>query len=170
MEIINKKDDESRSERILWDNILQRTTPQGRNVWGFSNDDTHSNAATGYSFNVFVMPDNTLTNFNAAMYAGHFYAVARVARREGLRLGGTNDNLIGQTPEITNITVNKKTASIIIEAKNHTRIDWISDGKEIASGNTINLISKKEEIGSYVRANVIGTGGIAFTQPFIVEK
>ena len=44
MEIINKKDGDSYSDRILWDNILTKTMPE-RPVWGFSNDDTHSVSA-----------------------------------------------------------------------------------------------------------------------------
>ncbi|MCL2550294.1 MAG: hypothetical protein FWE78_05145, partial [Methanimicrococcus sp.] len=47
LEIINKIDGESKSDRILWDNILKKTMPHGRSVWGFSNDDTHSTNATG---------------------------------------------------------------------------------------------------------------------------
>ena len=169
MEIINKKDDESRSDRILWDNILQRTIPQGRNVWCFSSDDTHANADTGFSFNIFVMPENTLENFRAAMYAGHFYAVARVARREGFPRLGPSDNLTIATPAITGIIV-ENPGIISITAENHTRIDWISNGNVIFTGDTINVNNVKGPIGSYVRANVIGPGGVAFTQPFVIEK
>jgi len=169
MEIINKKDDESRSDRIFWDNVLMRTIPQGRNVWGFSNDDTHSNQATGFSFNIFIMQENTLENFRDAMLTGSFYAVARISRREGFLPGGSSDNLNLPTPVIRNITINNP-GVITILAENYNRIDWISNGKVIASGNTINLSRvRRALIGSYVRANVIGNGGVAFTQPMVIN-
>ena len=165
MEIINKKDDESASDRILWDNILKKTVPQNRNVWGFSNDDTHNKDHTGFSFNMFVMQSNNTDNFKSAMLSGSFYAVARVSKRE---LG---DSFIGNgpTPIIKNITVNKTEASITITSDNTEKIEWISDGKVIATGSTINL-KECENVGSYVRANISGPGGIAFTQPFVLNK
>jgi hypothetical protein len=61
MEIINKKDDDSYSDRILWDNILKQTMPE-RPVWGFSNDDSHSVSGTGFSYNMLLLPENNLGN------------------------------------------------------------------------------------------------------------
>lgn len=84
MEIINKIDNESRYDRILWDNILKVMMPEGRNVWGFSNDDTHSLNATGYSFNMMLMPELTIASTREAMENGTFYAVSRVSRVDGI--------------------------------------------------------------------------------------
>ena len=161
MEIINKADGESVSDRILWDNILKQTMPE-RPVWGFSDDDSHGVNAVGYSFNMFVMERNDLDNFKSAIVNGNFYAVARAARRE---LGQTFLGR-GPTPVITNIAVNERATTITITAENIHRIDWIADGVMIARGSTLRLKDHKEQIGSYVRANLIGPGGIAFTQPF----
>ena len=161
MEIINKKDNESASDRILWDNILQKTISRNRFVWGFSNDDTHRVGDTGYSYNVFIMSSNTTDNFKKAMIAGNFYAVAKVSKRE---LGDINTDGISP-PVIKEITVNNSDFSITITADNYSRIDWISNGKFVIAGETIK-IKEHENIGSYVRANIIGSGGIAFTQPF----
>ena len=162
MEIINKKDGESFSDRILWDNILKKTIPQGRYVWGFSNDDTHNATDTGYSFNMFLMPANTTGDFRTAMNAGSFYAVAKVARREL----GSSFVASGPTPVIKSVSVDSAAASITIDASYADRIDWISDGKVIATGSTFVLPEHAGDVGCYVRANVIGPGGIAFTQPF----
>ena len=165
MEIINKKDGESASDRILWDNILHRTMPEGRFVWGFSNDDTHYNSDTGFSFNVFVMPANTTENFRSTMLNGNFYAVARVSKRElGSLFVGT-----GPYPEITNIVTNESALSITITAQHAEDIDWIADGVVIFTGETILLEDHRDDISSYVRANIKGPGGIAFTQPFRVN-
>ena len=163
MEIVNRRDGHSVSDRILWDNILAQTMPQGRFVWGFANDDSHRNSDIGYSFNVFVMPENTLENFRYAMQGGRFFAAARAARRElGSDFMGT-----GPVPVIVNIETDNSSMSITINAENYSRIDWISNGRVIADGNTIKLNAQRNNrLGSYVRANIIGPGGIVFTQPF----
>ena len=166
MEIMNRQDVDSINGRILWDNILRRTVPQGRFVWGFSNDDSHSAKAVGPSFNVFVMPANTVDNFRAAMVYGRFFAVARVARRElGQAFVGS-----GPVPVVRNIVVDDDAASITITAEHYTGIDWIYGGNVIVRGNTVNVAEHQHEIGSYVRANIIGPGGISFTQPFGVVR
>lgn len=165
VEIINKKDGDSASDRILWDNILMKTIPQNRYVWGFSNDDTHLAADTGFSFNMFVMPSNTIDNFKSTMASGAFYAVAKVSKRElGASFVGS-----GLTPVIKNIEVNETADSITITAENFDKIEWIADGKVIATGANINIKDHYSEISCYVRANISGPGGIAFTQPFAIE-
>jgi len=162
MEIINKKDGESASDRILWDNILTQIIPQGRSVWGFSNDDTHEVGNTGFSYNMFVMPENTTENFKAAMISGSFYAVAMYAHRE-LGEGFKSD---GNMPVIKDIKVDDKAVSITITADFANKIEWIADGFVIAEGETLNIMEHAGKISSYVRANIMGYGGIAFTQPF----
>jgi len=162
MEIINKRDGESASDRILWDNILQVIIPQGRYVWGFSNDDSHGANGVDHSYNVFVMPANNTDNFKAAMKSGAFYAVARRARREqGPGFPGNR----GAPPVINAITVDATAATITINASNTATIDWVSNGSVIASGATLDL-TDHPGAGIYVRANVMGPGGVAFTQPF----
>ena len=162
MEIINANDGDSKSDRILWDKVLVRTIPHGRYVWGFSNDDSHSNDEIGYSFNIFVMPENTLENFISAMVSGSFYAVGRILKLGiGASLIGT-----GPVPLVKGIEVDDAAASITITAENYDKIEWISNGKVIASGNTIRVGMLGNKVGSYVRANIIGSGGIAFIQPF----
>jgi len=175
MEIINKSDIDSASDRILWDNILMKTMPQNRSVWGFSNDDFHATSGSqvlGRSYNVFLMQSNTVDNFLSAMTNGNFYAVARVARRElGNSFIGT-----GPVPHISSIAVNENEASITITAQNITRIEWIANGAVIQSNSTttnstLNLQNfTPAEIGSYVRVNIRGPGGIIFTQPFMIIR
>jgi len=166
LEIVNRWDRDSINDRILWDNILRETAPQGRLVWGFSNDDSHSVEGVGFSFNMFVMPANTLEDFRYAMIQGRFYAVARVARRElGRNFVGS-----GPIPAIRNIIVDDDAVSITIIAEHYTGIDWIYGGNVIAQGNTIRVADYQGDIGSYVRANIIGPGGISFTQPFGIVR
>lgn len=166
MEIINKLDGDSYSDRILWDNILKETMPEGRFVWGFSNDDTHSNDATGHSYNMMLMPSNNPENVRASMENGTFYASAKVAKREGYTI--TDISVINdyQPPIITNIQVDNDEDTITIEGDYYNEIEWIADGNVIATGNTIDLNDHEGEVNSYVRAQLKGDEGISFTQPF----
>ena len=48
-----------------------------------------------------------------------------------------------------------------------SRIDWLTEGTEtVAQGDTVAV--RSGAMGLFVRANVIGPGGVAFTQPFRV--
>lgn len=183
MEIINKIDNESRSDRVLWDNILEETMPEGRFVWGFSNDDTHSLDATGYSFNMMLMPELSQEDTRTAMETGAFYAVSRVSRPDGINAAlpdgrtmpgsGTKDTLYlleQETPSISDIEVDEQENAITITGDNYDEIEWIADGKVIATGETLDLNDYEDEIGSYVRAQLKSDTGIAFTQPFGVEE
>lgn len=166
MEIINKLDGDSYSDRILWDNILKETMPEGRFVWGFSNDDTHSTAATGHSYNMMLLPSNNPENVRKSMENGTFYASAKVAKREGYTI--TDLSVINdyQPPIITNIQVDNDEDTITINGEYYNQVEWIADGKVIATGNTIDLNDHEGEINSYVRAQLKGDEGISFTQPF----
>ncbi|AET70168.1 putative metal-dependent phosphoesterase, PHP family [Desulfosporosinus orientis DSM 765] len=183
MEIINKIDNESRSDRILWDNILKDMMPNGRFVWGFSNDDTHSINATGYSWNVMLMPSLSQDATRTAMETGAFYAVSRVSRRDNINAklpngndmpgSGTPDTLylLNQTsPSISNIVVNQKDNSITITGQDYNTIEWVADGDVIATGTTLDLNDHENEINTYVRAQLKSSTGIAFTQPFGVKE
>lgn len=183
MEIVNKIDNESRCDRILWDNILKETMPEGRFVWGFSNDDTHSLDATGYSFNMMLMPELSREETRTAMENGAFYAVSRVSRMDGINAtlpngksmpgSGNTDTLylLDQvTPTISNIQVDDAENAITISGQNYDQIEWIADGEVIATGKTLDLNDYEDDIHSYVRAQLKSDTGIAFTQPFAVAE
>lgn len=179
MEIVNKIDNESKTDRILWDNILQQTMPEGRFVWGFSNDDTHSVNATGYAWNMMLMPSLSQAETRNAMETGSFYSVSRVSRIDGINATLTNGStmpgsgnantlyLLDQsTPSISNIEVNQEENTITVSGADYSLVEWIADGTVIATGSTIDLNDYESEIGSYVRAQLKSNTGIAFTQPF----
>ncbi|MBC2578776.1 PHP domain-containing protein [Clostridium sp. DJ247] len=166
MEIINKKDGDSVSDRILWDSILQETMEKRNPVWGFSNDDTHNVNNTGFSYNMMLMPKNNKENVRESMETGTFYAVAKVAKREL----GMDFEAQGPTPVIENISVDQEKNSITIKGENYNTIQWIANGQVIATGNTLDLNLYEDEVDSYVRAQLLGDGGISFTQPFGVNE
>lgn len=161
MEIINKKDGDSASDRILWDNVLTEMMP-GDPVWGYSNDDAHSNSALGFSYNMHLMPELTEDAFRHSMETGAFYASAKVANRE---LGGDFVSE-GMTPTISNIVVDDNEDTISITGVDTESVRWISEGQVIAEGAEIDLDDYIGKAGAYVRAELVGPGGITFTQPF----
>jgi len=167
MEIINRRDRETYSDRILWDNILKVIVPQGRNIWGFSTDDSHSSAPSenGNSYSMLIMPSLTEDDAKEAMENGQHYAVAKVSRIE---LGENFYGLDAYPPRIKSITVD--TDGITITTENVTKIDWISDGVVIGTTTTTTSVFDESKVGLYLRANLIGPGGIAFTQPFIISQ
>ena len=164
-EIFGVNDGETKNERYLWDRTLMITAPQGKNVFGISNDDAHSTSAVGRSgWTMFVMSENTVENIRTAMGTGSFYASAMMAVDEGI--DARNSGL--PTPIISSITTDGNI--ITVEGDYYDTIEWIADGVKIAAGNTIDLLEYKEEIGSYIRFQLKGDGGISWANPILLKR
>ena len=65
--------------------------------------------------------------------------------------------------------MNEDEQSISIEGKNYNRVQWISNGKIIAEGEKIDHIAASQNIGCYVRAQLLGKGGRRLTQAFVLD-
>lgn len=167
MEIVNKvSDKDSYSDRILWDSVLQETLPE-LNVWGYANDDAHSVGALGYDYNRLLLPSLSEAEVHAAVKSGAFYSTALVAKRElGSDFKGDRTK---PAPTITNIAVDQNDDAITIEGNNYNRVEWIADGKVIATGETLDLDTVSADVDNYVRAQLIGDNGISFTNAFGLE-
>ncbi len=72
-------------------------------------------------------------------------------------------------PLFTNVVVDEADDTITVEAENALVVHWIADGKVIHVGNTIDLDDYSDEIRNYVRAEAYGTGGVMYTQPFVLD-
>ena len=71
--------------------------------------------------------------------------------------------------EVTSIAVDDAEDTITINAENALYIRWISDdGVVVAEGNSIDL-DECENIGSYVRAEIISEGAVTYTQAFLLN-
>jgi hypothetical protein len=70
-------------------------------------------------------------------------------------------------PKVTNITTNNNVISIAAEHWNV--ITWISDGKVIHQGPSIDLAANMDQIGAYVRAEIWGEDVMLYTQPFLLR-
>ena len=72
-------------------------------------------------------------------------------------------------PIFTNVAVDENEDTIALTAENALVVHWIADGKVIHVGNTIDLDDYSDEIGSYVRAEAYGYGGVIYTQAFVLD-
>jgi hypothetical protein len=147
-------------DRRKWDSVLYRLMPE-RPVWGFANDDTHTDAHFGRNRNVFVLPELTKDHIFNAMKNGHFYFFVPVEQ-------GTRPSV-----RLTGVEATDETVRLQVEG-DFERIEWI----------TYNPFTKESEIvgegvefslkalsvpAPFVRAVVICEKGRTYTQPFGVK-
>ena len=165
IEIFNLRDTTDRADRILWDTLLQYTIPQGKNVWGFSNDDSHALDDIGVTQEIMLMPELSNEALRTAMENGTFFACSKYARYEmGEEFVGTGDYA-----QISEVIVDDDADIISVVASNYDVIEWIADGEIIATGATLDLKQYSDEIGCYVRFQIKNEGGIVCSQPFVCD-
>ncbi len=143
-------------DRETWDGILTRIINE-RPVWGFSNDDMHSmSSQLGHNYNIMLLPELTEHWVRQSMIHGNFFYVHSPHAHHG-----------PPPPFIRSISVNERDGRISIQTRGHDRIEWISDGNVIYTGDEIDL-DATSALGSYVRAVVYAADSDALigTQPF----
>ena len=148
------------NDRILWDQILQRTMP-ARNVFGYSGDDTHNNEQLFRNYNYMLMEDLTLEELKEAMRRGKSYFCYEPK--------GSGE---GKAPRIGAIEVDENRKTITIEADGMVHWIYATDKTSSAAssarstivgiGNTFCYAGYQ---GSYVRAYITNTFGETCTQP-----
>ena len=148
MEVVNQLD-RYPQDRAKWDNVLTMLMPD-RPVWGFSNDDSHRIGHIGHCYNVFLLSDLKENEFRDAMKTGQFY----FANGKG-------------SPKLNEIEVDNDEGIVNIEAEEKERVKWFSNGVIIAEGENFNF-RESANVGSYIRAEIKGEEGVAYTQPFAV--
>lgn len=149
------------NDRVIWDRLNTTLIPTGKMVWGFATDDAHLMSEVGQCCTMMVMRENNLAEFRQAMHAGSFYGVARVSPFDGLVAP------FGDPPVIRDVEVSF--AEIRITAENYYRIEWVTEGSRYVADGEV-LEPHRFDVGSFVRANVLGPGGVAFIQPIRVFK
>jgi hypothetical protein len=171
IEVYNAFDRPTRTDRVLWDGLLKAIIPEGRNVWGFANNDAHTNEDVDTCFMDFILPEYSQANVRTAMENGTFFAVSRYDW--GDRIGTTMEY-----PTVTSIAVDDVNDTITIIGKNTDTIKWIADGVIIQTDeisvngvcmSTIKLQNHSEDISCYVRAELNGAGGRTLTQAFVCD-
>ncbi len=173
IEVYNAYDRPTCNDRILWDELLQVMIPEGRNVWGFANNDAHNYEDIDTAFMDYILPEFSMSNLRTAMTNGCFFAVSRYDA--GNRIG------TGKAyPQVTSIIVNDEDGndSITIIGKNTQNIKWIANGEVLKTTSiekdgvvvsTINLQDYSDDITCYVRAELEGTGGKTLTNAFVCD-
>lgn len=168
MEIVNGKDNVSRADRALWDELLQVVIPEGRNVWAFSDDDSEQLYEIGNSFELFPLKENTEENVKQAMADGSFFSASKFDKTDRQNeFEGT-----GEVPLVKKIIVNQEdnTISVVVdENRDCSKIEWIANGKVISDDYTIDLNDFENELGCYVRFQLHGEGGVTYSQAFELQ-
>ncbi len=168
-DINSGKNNRTRYDIDLWDNILQLTLPQGRNVSGITFSDGHLIDEYDRAFTMMCMPENTVENLRTCMENGTWFSVARYARKDlGEEFVGTGD-----PPAVYSVTVDNDTDTVSFEGGEYDYIKWISNGKVIREGTDCTSLClddfTDEELGMYVRFQITGDGGILYSQAFPVH-
>ena len=166
MEICNNTDNCTRSDKILWDNLLRVVIPTGRNIWAFADDDSEYIDEVGRSFEMFVLPENTVENVENAMVNGNFFACCKYLKTPTRQDEFDGD---GNVPLVSNIIVNQEENTITVvpdESRNCQSIQWIANGNVISTDYTIDLNDYEDLLGCYVRFQLRGTGGMTYSQAF----
>jgi len=141
-------------DRAKWDAVLSVTMPE-RPVWAFSNDDMHKPEQLGRNWNILLLPELTDKEVRRGLDDGLFFFVYAPQGHAG-----------PEPPVIESITVDPRQGTISVRVSGHERLEWISNGKVIHDGETLN-VHDLPGIGNYARLMVYGTGDtIVGTQPF----
>ncbi len=176
MELVNTTDNRTHNDRYLYDETLKITAPQGRNIWGFCEDDAHDFGDVENNAQYFVMPENTQANIRTSMENGTFFACSKTSKNDWEL--GDGFEAEGPFPMVSRVTVDDDTNQISINPYNAHTVKIVADGnvigeKSVANDNdtiTFDLNDYENQINSYVRIYILGKGGICYVQPFLVTK
>ena len=149
------------NDRILWDQILERTMP-ARPVFGYSCDDAHNDDQLFRNYNFMLMEDLTTEELKDAMRKGETYFCYEPK--------GSGE---GKAPRISDIEVDEATKTITIETDG--LVYWIygTDKTSSAASSTRSSVVGIGKTfhyngyqGAYVRAFITNAYGETCTQPF----
>lgn len=174
LEIINNTDNCTRADRELWDELLSVVIPQGRNIWGFADDDSEYASEVGRSFELFPLTENNEENVKQAMINGAFFAASRYQKTTSRENEIEGDGLV---PVVTNIIVEGDTITVECDKdRGCGTFQWVSDGKVIAEDTTgscrytINLNDYSDELGCYIRFVMKSEEhGVTYSQPMELQ-
>ncbi len=143
-------------DRATWDAILT-VIAHKRPVWAFANDDMHRiNRHLGYSWNVMLVPELTDAHVREAMGYGRFFFVHSPHGHDG-----------PPPPAVSSVVADEAKGMISVAATGHERVDWISEGTIIHTGESLDL-RNFPSVDRYIRAviHAEGSDAIVGTQPF----
>jgi len=158
MEVFNQGD-RYRGDRKTWDALLSVLMPQGRPVWGFSNDDMHKPGHVGRNWNVLLLPELSAETVRTAIEQGAFFFVYAPKGHKG-----------AMPPVVKAIEVDAQKGIIRITATDYARIEWISAGRIVHRGEMMDL-AEKSNVHGYVRIvlHAKDGGSLIGTQPMRIQ-
>ena len=179
IEVLNEVNTVTRYDRVLWDQLLMYCLPYGKTVIGFSNTDAHSLKNCDSSFGVYMMQENTQDAVKKAMQSGAFFCVSKclpgndvyeIGPKEGFDV---RDEGIPY-PMFGSVEVSGHTVTVTVE--NARTLQWIANGKVIKKseiGQEPVVLNLDDIDGSenfrYIRAEILGEGGICLTQALVLK-
>ncbi len=193
MGINSATDAHTRCDRILYDQILQKTIPNGVVPWGNTFADSHNETSVNDAYTMVWMPEFTTEAFRESQEKGHYFSVSHFSN--GVELDGipeipnfneqevydTERYWLDNTPNVTRVTVDQDADTISVEGVNFNRIVWVSNGnvilreENITDGKaTLDLHQEAEWLNGnepylYVRFYITGENGICYSQPFVLN-
>lgn len=180
IDINSKTDGRTKNDRKLWDLLLQDVIPSGRSVFAIGSSDAHKLNAVDSGWTVQLMPEKSIEGLRTSLESGAFFAASHfikntkeldiLSKETGLPLGSEWEaDANAPEPVVTSITVDDDADTIALTTENAETVHWIADGEVIAVGESIDLDDYSDQIGSYVRAEIFGQGGILYTQAFVLS-
>ncbi|MBR2411971.1 MAG: hypothetical protein IKB08_09650 [Clostridia bacterium] len=189
MGINSATDAHTRCDRILYDQILQKTIPNGVVPWGNTFADSHNENAVNDAYTMCWMPELTLEAFRECQEKGQYFSVSHYSN--GVELNGmeempgfieqdvydTKAYWLDNTPGVTKITVDQDADTITVEGKDANIITWVSNGnvikrEELKDGKATLDLHKDELLAEpylYVRFYLSGDNGICYAQPMVLN-
>ncbi|MBQ3151195.1 MAG: hypothetical protein IJB86_08140 [Clostridia bacterium] len=189
MGINSATDAHTRCDRILYDQILQKTIPNGVVPWGNTFADSHNETSLNDAYTMSWMPELTLDAFRKCLEKGQFFSVSHFSN--GVELNGmeempgfveqdvydTRAYWLDNTPQVKRITVDQENDTITVEGINANIITWVSDCNvimrtELVDGKaTLDLHSEDllADPNLYVRFYLSGDNGICYANPMVLN-
>ncbi len=189
MGINSATDAHTRCDRILYDQVLQKTIPNGVLPWSFTFSDSHNESSINYAYTMSLMPELNNESFRTCLEKGEFFSISHYSN--GVELNGMREMpdfveqevedsksyLLDNTPMVTRVRVDNSKDKITIEGVNFDEITWVSNGNvilresDIKNGKaTLDLHSELlDEPYLYVRFYITGENGICYSQPFVLN-
>ncbi len=192
MGINSATDAHTRCDRILYDQILQKTIPNGVVPWCNTFADSHNETSVNDAYTMNWMENFTMEDFRESLEKGQFFSISHYSN--GVELDGvaempgysesevveSKSYWLDNTPNVTRLTVDEEKDTITVEGVNFNRVVWVSDGNVIQRDEgikngtvTLDLHSESflngNEPNLYVRFYLTGENGICYSQPLVIK-
>ncbi len=201
IELVNTSDSRTKNDRkYVYDAMLQKLAPQGINVYGFCEDDSHEESDVDRNAQYFLVNDGTAySDYDYEHYSDHYGADGVLGYTGDIRNSMMNGEFYacsknsknsyelgdgfsasGDYPSINNFEIDEQTDKVIIGVNNASKVRLVADGVIVATKNiaesssyeeiSFDLNQYEDLVNSYIRVYLTGKGGICYLQPVLLTK